>query len=248
MPCPRCGREDCTDPAHFLSNEIFQLVLSYIPPSQPVGLVSHEWNYNNNSIRRVTSRVRGEFLDGTPEGTCKPVWDPRRRLLHFPFVVQISFLPNGRGTNGDFRCCQYRQLVRGSFRINGDIQIHQLPYNKTLSTSVYEFDGPKDSNCCYGQRRWSGSMGTANMYCADLNKRATKYTFNENGAYFQASDDPNILGRPGQLIEIDLEFLGLIIATDTRIVLVRRIWRVKGQFLVPFKDDSDDKDKDNGNH
>ena len=257
MPCPRCGKDGCLDPSHQLKPETAQHISETPQPSSSVSQQSNNNdsnnndsnnNSNNNEVIVANQTVSGEFLDGTPNGDYEAIWNPDRRRLHFPFIVQVQFFPYGEG-NGDLRQGQYRQYVRGVFRINGEIQVHSLPLGNSLSSSEYQIDGPKHSRCYYGQREWSGEMRDSNIYCADLSARKTKYSFNVNGAFFQASDDPAIEGEPGQVIEIDLEFIGVITDMGTEKTLAKRKWRVRGRMYVPFdipkiEDKKSEKDKD----
>lgn len=228
MACPRCGRDDCFDPAHRLPAEIFQEVLNRLPPAPALAAVSSEW-------RGALRQIAGRFLQ-VPSGALVPQWSPILRTFRCPFLVQAQFdliaVPGARRGRGMWRG-QYRQFVRGYFRRNGAVVPHPLPFNALLDPVNFQLDGPRHSRLYYGIRREVPELGRANLYGVDLETMPLRGGFNANGAFFHCSDTPSIPGEPGQTLEIHLEFRGFLVDLDSLTVLAESEWTVSGRCTVP---------------
>jgi hypothetical protein len=100
-------------------------------------------------------------------------------------------------------CCEYRQYVRGTFRVNGVSVPHWLPGGllhpvRYQEDGIPNFYGP-NHHFYYGRR---AQRGTA--HDRYLPRRA-------DGCRYVGSDFPGVVGPPGTRFEIDLHFRGEIV-------------------------------------
>jgi len=121
--------------------------------------------------------------------------------------------------------CEYRQYVRGEFKINGKRCRHRLVNPRTgrrifMSKSSYREDAvrvtwPSGPITRYGDR---------NARRSDIDRYEPDQ---HTGCAYQGIDFPGILDlNPGDRFVIDLKFEGRIIETGTGRIMRRRRWRV----------------------
>jgi len=113
-------------------------------------------------------------------------------------------------------CCEYRQYVRGSFKLNGQIVPHPLP-SGFLSPINFQEDGvvgiPYGPH--FGHRDEIGASD--DLYLPTRRE----------GCEYQGNDFPAIRGVPGDTFDFNLEFRGEIIDVCNNVVLQSMTWKVK---------------------
>jgi hypothetical protein len=120
-------------------------------------------------------------------------------------------------------CGEYRQYVRGYFKKNGSTVTHHL-CGTDLDATNYQEDcvsiGGKDYK--YGYR--SNAFATSNFVNPD---QAT-------GCRFEGHDYPGIRGSSGDSLEVNLDFIGILIDTcDGNVTRAASNWSVQGTATVP---------------
>ncbi len=133
------------------------------------------------------------------------------------FNMEIDFDSSGAGCVCS--CCEYRQLIRGTFTANGTNIVHllpnpaggaplrMLPRPATGATDDnFLEDGiptpPSGTNVYYGHRS-EGSTDSTDTYLPD---RAT-------GCQYRGNDFPGLTGPTGMTVSIDLDFRGQCVDT-----------------------------------
>jgi len=114
-------------------------------------------------------------------------------------------------------CCEYRQYVRGSFKLNGQIVLHPLP-SGFLSPVEFKEDGV--AGVAYGPHfGHRDEIGAPDdLYLPTR----------QDGCEYQGNDFPGMAGRPGNTFDIELEYRGEIIdVCNSNVVLQSTTWRVK---------------------
>jgi hypothetical protein len=159
--------------------------------------------------------LTGQFTD-VPGGTLQPAWDGHK--LAAPFDVKAEFKNDG----GDCSEGEYRQFVRGVFRVNDVAIVHVLCGNVLLDALEFREDGCPPPGCtAYGRR--ACPQDPIDQY---LPERPT-------GCRFEMWDAPGLTADPGDKLEIDLEFRGELRNMATDELLDEASWRVRGQCVVP---------------
>src|SRR3712207_2873300 len=104
---------------------------------------------------------------------------------------------NSDANPSDCSCYEYRQYVRGTFLLDGQVLPHQLP-SGPLDPAVFLEDGfpMPHSSAHFGHRMEPGSSD--DIYNAP--ERST-------GCEYYGRDLPGIKVLPGESFEIDLEFI-----------------------------------------
>ena len=147
------------------------------------------------------------------------------------FNMEIDFDSSTPGC--DCSCCEYRQLLRGTFTANGTTLVHLLPNPaggaplKLLprpaagsASDNYLEDGipspPSGTNVYYGHRS-EGSTDSTDTYLPD---RAT-------GCQYRGNDFPGITASAGTTVTIDLDFRGQAVDTcNTNACVQQNDWTV----------------------
>lgn len=115
------------------------------------------------------------------------------------FDMQATFSGDGPGSE-DCACYEYRQEVRGTFKINGRVVPHYLPSGFLDPRGWLEDGDPLASyGPHYGHRSEQGAVD--DQY---LPARA-------DGCKYRGHDFPQLGGNNGDRFEIDLEFRGLVL-------------------------------------
>lgn len=136
-------------------------------------------------------------------------------VLQAPFTNTIYF---NADDNSSYSYAEFRQYVKGSFKVDGTPIVHSLGAAGNLDGTFKE-DGPGQ----YGHR--SNAANPKDKY---TNPNQT------TGKKFYMEDEPGIRGDPGEKVEIDLQFKGVVIdTTDGNKVLEEKRWTVKGKKTVP---------------
>jgi hypothetical protein len=137
-----------------------------------------------------------------------------------PFTTKATF------TAGIGETCapgEYRQYVKGTFKVNGMVLDHVLCGSVKLSTSVYLEDGCPSGSCtAYGHRSCP-----QDQYDQYLPQRP-------DGCQFSMYDAPGFtnISTPGNY-SLDLSFQGKLINTASGgAVLVSGIWTTTGSTIV----------------
>lgn len=131
------------------------------------------------------------------------------------FYMNAEFQPLG---NADCGACEYRQFIRGSFRMNGRPFIHQLPDGQLHPKNWLE-DGIVRSN---GQKRYYGHrahIGISGDLYSDPNRKS--------GCRYQGSDYPRLKNGSSAKLEADLYFWGQIINPRLDTIIAERFWEIK---------------------
>ncbi|MEP9387734.1 hypothetical protein [Mesorhizobium sp. KR9-304] len=159
----------------------------------------------------------------TPAGNVVPAQNGNK--YNGPFVNKATF------THGSGETCsplEYRQYVKGTFKVAGAAIAHSLCGSDFLSPTTFKEDGcgpgPTVDPCtAYGHRG-----------CPTNPK--DKYIPNQAaGCNFYMEDEPGFTNiSSGTSYEIDLSFKGQIINTTTGAVVETRNWTVKGQTIAAF--------------
>ncbi len=159
--------------------------------------------------------LTGQFTSLPPD-VVDAQWNGN--MLEGRFVLEADF------ANDDGTCAngEYRQYIRGSYLVNGARHDHVLCGDIIISQDEFQQDGCPPPVCtAYGYR-----------VCADNPKN--RYTPDRpTGCHYHMEDEPALQGFPGETLELDLEFRGVLINTESAEVLAEHTWRVRGQYTVP---------------
>ncbi|MBL8393250.1 MAG: hypothetical protein JNK99_00665 [Candidatus Accumulibacter sp.] len=114
-------------------------------------------------------------------------------------------------------CCEYRQYVRGTFRLNGRLQEHRLVDGRMHPTkwredAIQRFPGGQLLR--YGHRR--DTYSTWDDYPP----------LRGSGCAYRGRDAPGVVALPGTAFEIDLYFKGEVRDVCENRIVVQRYWRV----------------------
>ena|GEM_PF-2410947 len=99
--------------------------------------------------------------------------------------------------NCDCACNEYRQYVKGHILKNGTSFNIGLCGGAKLEENVWHEDGDASTGMCYGHRE---STATNNDKF-DMPDRAS-------GSHYHGKDEPNVPGKAGDMIDVDLKFKG----------------------------------------
>jgi hypothetical protein len=232
MACPRCGAEDCADLTHRIPCEVFAHILSQLPTG------SHElanMNRVSSDARAVVRAIRCADLATVsfPAPALQPEYFAPTGQFGIGFIVRAQIAPTIRqGCN--CRCVEYRQFVKGYFKINGAIQQHSLPNGNNLDPERYFLDGPKNCRDVYGYRVTGNKyMLRTAYYSNEPSSDEARPNHDENGCYFFLSDYPHLSSRTtGERLEINLGFRGVFLDKCTNTVLIQQEWTVAGVHTV----------------
>ncbi|KAA3606763.1 MAG: hypothetical protein DWQ01_17250 [Planctomycetota bacterium] len=136
--------------------------------------------------------------------------------------VGQEFLMEARFGATNPECCEYRQYLKGEFKVGGTVLTHNLPGGKKLEKNKYHEDGIRGAtpptNEHYGHRS-EGDQDTTDVYSNP--DRAT-------GKNYDGYDFPGITGTPPFTYSIDLVFKGEIIdVCKCNKVVKSSTWKVK---------------------
>ena len=159
--------------------------------------------------------LTGTFTDipsGTLQAALDGVW------LRAPFDMKASF------TSSTNSCAdgEYRQFVKGVFKIDGVAIEHVLCGQVLLSPDQLQEDGCPPPGCsAYGYRSCP-----EHPYNQFLPTRAT-------GCTYEGYDAPGLTADPGQTVEMDLTFEAFLLNTATGEHLASANWKVVGLAVIP---------------
>jgi hypothetical protein len=157
----------------------------------------------------------------TPTGNLAPVQDGS--AFNAPFVNTATF---AHGIGETCTPLEYRQYVKGVFKVNGVVKQHSLCGDDFLSPTTFKQDGcgpgPTIKPCtAYGHRACPAH--SKDMYVPNQS----------TGCGFYMEDEPGFTNiSNGNRYELDLSFRGEIINTSTGSIVQTRTWTTKGQTVA----------------
>jgi hypothetical protein len=167
-------------------------------------------------------------LDITLHPTCQhlPAADLLSASLGRTFVMAAKFASDGYPSLCG--CAEYRQFVRGSFKINGVVKEHPLP-NPSGGPPLFLLPRPPPGSADDGFRE-DGNSGPATAYGhrnAAPDKFGAYRPEQRTGCRYDGIDSPVLLGKVGDRVEIELDFRGQIIDVAAGAeVIVEKTWSV----------------------
>jgi hypothetical protein len=135
-----------------------------------------------------------------------------------------SFGTTATFSGGNCAPGEYRQYVKGTFKVNGTTLDHILCGSVRLLETVFQEDGCPSGSCtAYGHR--SCPQDAIDQYAPDRAR----------GCQFSMSDAPGFSHiEPGKTYNLDLSFEGKLIDTSRgAAVLVSSAWTTSGSTTVP---------------
>jgi hypothetical protein len=162
--------------------------------------------------------VTGSFTD-IPAGTLAATLTGKKLGASFNMVGEYS--PTG-GTGCTCSCGEYRQYVRGYFNVNGTDWPHDLCGTPLSRTSFNE-------DC-------KRSGGVDYKYGYRANRFATSYFDNPDqltGCRFNGFDFPGFTGASGDVIEVNLDFMGSLVDVCSNATIAGSDWSVVGKATIP---------------
>ncbi|MES2692614.1 MAG: hypothetical protein V4773_04010 [Verrucomicrobiota bacterium] len=155
----------------------------------------------------------------TPPRQVQATWNGQRLEGEFQVRARFGGEESSRG--------RYKQLVRGRFLVDGTLHPHRLCDNQWLSATEFREDGCPAPPCtAFGDRA-----------CPNYDTRDAQdvYSPDRMGPDFHMLDRPGLGAAAGSRVQLDLEFLGLLIDQDSGHELARHEWRVQGEAMVPHR-------------
>ena len=134
-------------------------------------------------------------------------------------------------------CCEYRQRIKGEFKINGETYEHLLGPGEKLEKDTFHEDCKRTphpaENSCYGHRSDpANGVGCTDDAYVDPNNRAI-------GCNYFGIDQPRLFNWPvGTVFSFNLDFEGKIIDTCNGTTLRLATWNAtcSGTFFGPEPD------------
>lgn len=167
--------------------------------------------------------LTGKFTD-IPSGNLTPSVNGGKLGAAFDMKAQFT---------ADSKDCskgEYRQYVKGQFKVNDSVIAHRLCDSTMLEVGTFHEDGcgPSGSNpgpcTAYGHRD-----------CPDHPYDKYSPDPRSTGCTFAGWDEPGVSGNPGDKLEVDLSFSAYLVNVDTSETLATASWTVKGSATLPTK-------------
>jgi RHS repeat-associated protein len=127
--------------------------------------------------------------------------------VHASFNVEAEFIGGKKRGDDDCccKCCEFRQEIKGVFKLNGTIVDHPLLPDEFLDENTFKEDGTPDGSR-YGHRTDGNRPG-------DLYKTSASRGDRANGCFYRSFDDPGLAGFKTDSLEAKLTFRFRIIDT-----------------------------------
>lgn len=162
--------------------------------------------------------LRGEFTS-VPDKHVKAQINPKNGRLEAPFGLTARFDGEDAGHG------EYRQYVRGYFKVDGHKLTHILCGTVELDEVVYHEDGCGPGHGCtaYGHRTCPNQRGPhAITEYMPSRKKGPDYTMLDTPGLGTANP------KPGRVIEFHLEFRGVLLDVRTGKELAAEEWSAGG--------------------
>ena len=158
-----------------------------------------------------------------PRTVTRPTAGSRKAGQYFQMLASFKneTLPSPKPQPCQCTCCEYRQEVKGFFKLNGRKLRHMLTGGQSLSETVWREDGFRIpingvmTDLHFGHR--DEHELPDDRY---LPRRA-------DGCTYSGNEYPGLTGAPGAQFEIDLQFRGSIIDTCSGKTVQTKTWSLK---------------------